>query len=80
LPGIVPRNLPDKVTLHEEYFFMVGEMLYFLKKVGPVCANEYWELSQHLENPGEAHWSAVERLLGFIATDERNRKLKMRES
>ena len=37
-----------------------------MKKVGPDACRS---LSQHLDNnPGEAH-----RLLGFIATDERNR-------
>ena len=77
-PGIVLRMNPDKVILHKEYRSMVGKLLYFVKKVGPICANACRELSQHLENPGDAHWSAVERLLGFIATDERNRKLKMR--
>ena len=36
------------------------------------------ELSQHLENPGTAHWSAVERLLGYLYTDKNRRLLKMR--
>ena len=75
LPGIVLKKNPDKVTLHKRYFSMVGKLLYFVKKFGPVCAIACWELSQHLENPGEAYWNAVERLLGFIRTDERNRKL-----
>ena len=61
--------------LHKRYCSMVGKLLYFVKKVGPVCAIACWELFQHLENQGEAYWSAVERLLGFITTDERNRIL-----
>ena len=54
LPGIVRRINLDKVTLHKDYLsFMVGKLLYFMKKVGPVCANAPCrELSQHFENPG----------------------------
>jgi hypothetical protein len=50
-PGIVLRKNPDKVTLHKEYRSMVGKLFYFVKKVGPICANACRELSQHLENP-----------------------------
>ena len=78
LPGIILRKNPYKVSLHKEYYTMVGKLLYLVKKFGSVCANACRKLSQHLENPVKAHWSAVERLLGFIATDEKNRKLKVR--
>jgi hypothetical protein len=45
LPRIVLRKNPDKVTLHKEYRSMVGKLLYFVKKVRPVCANACRELS-----------------------------------
>ena len=57
---------------------MVGKILYFVKKISPICANACRELSQHLENPGEAHWKAVERLLGFLYADKKHRRMKMR--
>jgi hypothetical protein len=53
-------------------------LLYFVKKIGPVCANSCQELSEHLENPGEAQWNAVERLLGYISMNICHRKLKIR--
>ena len=49
LPGIVLRKNPDKVTLHKRYRSMVGKLLFFVKKVGPVCANACRKLSQYLE-------------------------------
>ena len=42
-----------------------------------MCANATRELSQHLENPGIAHWKAIERVLGFLQ-DPKHCKLKMR--
>jgi hypothetical protein len=60
-----------------EYRSIVGKLLYFMKKVSPLCANSIRELSQHLENPGILHWKAVERVLGFLQ-DSSHCKLKMR--
>jgi hypothetical protein len=58
---------------------MVGKILYFVKKISPICVNACRELSQHLENPGEAHWKAVECLLGFLYADKKHRHMtKMR--
>ena len=65
---LVLRKNSDKVTSsHKEYCSKAGKLFYFVKEVGPVCTNACQEVSQHLENLGEAHWSAVEQLLGCIA-------------
>lgn len=78
LPGVCLRKNTSKAIMHGEYRSMVGKILYFVKKVSPVCANACRELSQHLENPGDDHWTAVERLLGYLRADKVNRTLKMR--
>ena len=46
---------------------MVGKMLNFVEMIGPVGANACCELLHHIENPGEAQWNAVKRLLGYIS-------------
>ncbi len=63
--------------MQPEYSSIVGKILYFLKKVSPLCANAARKLSQHLENPGVDHWKAVQRLLGFLQ-DEDSCKIRMR--
>ena len=57
---------------------MVGKMLNFVEMIGPVGANACCELLHHIENPGEAQWNAVKRLLGYISMGFFHRKLKMR--
>ena len=75
LPGTSLSKNDAHTVLHSEYRSMVGKILYFVKKISPICANACRELSQHLENPGEAHWKAVERLLGFLYADNKHRRL-----
>ena len=78
LPGTNLRKNEGTPLSHKEFRSIVGKLLYFVKKIGPVCANACRELSQHLENPGELHWKAVERLLGYICATKENRRLKLR--
>ena len=78
LPGACLRKNNGEVILHGEYRSMVGKILYFVKKVSPICANACWELSQHLDSPSESHWCTVEHLLSLLRNDPENRKLKMR--
>ena len=79
LPGTSLTKNDDDTLLHGEYRSMVGKILYFVKKVSPTCANACRELSQHLENPGPAHWKAVERLLGYLHEDPTRRTMKLRK-
>ena len=78
MPDICLQKNVGEVIMHGEYHSMVRKILYFVKKVSPVCANACRKLSQHLDSPGESHWCAVERQLGFLRNDPENRKLKMR--
>ena len=43
---------------------MVGKIMYLMTKLAPDLANQAQELPQHLSNPGEQHWKALERLVG----------------
>ena len=57
------RGEPAKMT---EYRSMVGKVMYLMTKLAPDLANPARELAQHLSNPGEEHWKALERLVGYI--------------
>jgi hypothetical protein len=49
------------------YRSIVGKLLYLMTKIGPTYANAARELSAHMSNPGEVHWKALERLVGYLS-------------
>jgi hypothetical protein len=77
-PGSVLTKNKGDTVLHKEYRSLVGKILYFVKKISPVCANACRELSQHLDNPGEDQWEALERLIGYLTVSEENRTIRYR--
>ena len=60
----------DSVDI-EGYRMILGKLMWFCKKIMPECGNAVRELASYMDNPGEAHWRAMERLiLGYIANHE----------
>jgi hypothetical protein len=49
-----------------DYRSMVGKIMYLTTKLAPDLANGARELAQHLSNPGEDHWKALDRMVGHI--------------
>ena len=49
-----------------EYRSMVGKIMYLTTKLAPDLANAARELAQHLSNPGDDHWKALDRMVGHI--------------
>ena len=52
----------------KEYRSLVGKILYYVNKMDVACSNAVRELAQHLDSPGEEHWKALSRLVGYIKT------------
>jgi hypothetical protein len=55
-----------------EYRSLVGKCMYYTTKVGPECVNAARELAQHMSNPGQEHWKALERMIGYLITQKGN--------
>ena len=74
LPGIADRPL-DPTAANRDYFWrplyrpIVGCLLYASVSTRPEIANEVRCLTQHLSNPGPAHWALAVRVLGYLKHD-----------
>jgi hypothetical protein len=65
--GIVNQNV---------YSSIVGNLSFTVKKFVPDCANAVRDLCGHLESPGEEHWKALGRLIGYLKGNYRPLKLR----
>ena len=50
----------------KDYRSMVGKIMYLSTKLAPDLGNAARDLAQHLSNPGEEHWKALDRMVGHI--------------
>jgi hypothetical protein len=50
----------------DSYRSIVGKLMYYATKIAPHICNAVRELACHLSNPGEEHWKALERCLGYL--------------
>ncbi|WP_317202153.1 Ty1/Copia family ribonuclease HI, partial [Janthinobacterium sp.] len=57
---------PERLTEYRSY---VGKLLFGMKKTYPELANAVREQAQHMDSPGEEHWKAVARTIGFLKHD-----------
>jgi hypothetical protein len=66
-PGeTLSKNQGDEVD-KENYRKLLGRLMWFIRKLMPEALNSIRELAMYMDNPGEEHWRAMGRLVGYIA-------------
>jgi len=78
VPGssLIKLEEGKEVVNMSEYRQHVGRLLYAVTKVIPDCANAIRDLTCHLSTPGEEHWKALTRIMGYLK--HHYKPLKMR--
>jgi len=70
-PGeTLSKNDEDYVIQVEDYRKILGKLMWFVKKTMPEAANPIRELASHMDKPGEQHWRAMERVVGYIKQND----------
>ena len=64
------KNVNDEIINVEGYRKILGKAMWFCKKIMPECGNAIRELATHMDKPGQDHWRAMERLIGYIANND----------
>ena len=71
-PGKHLKKNGDETMMLDEYRSIVGKLIYYSTKISPDCSNAVRELSQHMSNPGEQHWKALDRIIGYVSNKKNN--------
>ena len=69
-PGKCLRKNQGDVVMLDKYRSLVGQIMFYMVKVGPDVANAARELAQHMTNPGVEHWKSMERMVGYMKSKD----------
>ena len=62
---LLKKNLGNPLQ-RTEFQSVLGQLLYYTTKIAPPMVNAVRELSSHMSNPGEEHWNAMARVVGYL--------------
>jgi hypothetical protein len=73
-PGLIgetfTKNTDEDPTRINAYCSIVGKIMYLVTKIFPEGANTVRELTKHFSNPGEEHWKALQRFIGYLKANK----------
>ena len=65
-PDSVLKKNEGGTIKFEAYRTLVEKLMFYTTKVGLKQSNAVRDLSRHMENPGEQHWMAMKRVVGYM--------------
>ena len=65
-PGKALKRHDGAVVMQSEYRSITGKILYYTVKVAPEVVHAARDLASHMSAPGEEHWKAMERMVGYL--------------
>ena len=77
-PGQVLIKNSGEPYMRDEYRSMIGKLMFYTAKIAPECALSVGQLARHMQNPGEHHWSALDRAVGYIRRQARHTLIRRR--
>ena len=63
--SVLDKNEGEVVDINM-YRSLVGKIMFFVTKLGPKMCYAVRYLARHMSNPGDPHWKALGRLVGFM--------------
>jgi hypothetical protein len=67
-PGKTLKKNEGHMVDIDAYRSIVGKIMNYAANIAPEICNAVRELAGHLSNPGEEHWEALERCVGYLTS------------
>ena len=71
-PGEILTKHNGEAIKHSEYRSILGKIMFYCTKVGLECSFACGQLARHMHNPGNKHWDAMRRMVGYIYGKEKH--------
>jgi hypothetical protein len=68
-PGKTLKKNKGNMVDIDAYRSIMGKIMYYATKIASEVCNTVRELAGHLSNPGEEHWKALERCVGYLPSE-----------
>ena len=65
-PGKVLSKNEGEIIMMTEYRSLCGLTMFYSCKIAPECMYSTGQLARHMTNPGEEHWIAMGRFVGYV--------------
>ena len=69
-PGEILVKHDGDPVMHSEYRSILGKLMFYVTKISPECSYACGQLARQMHRPGEAHWEAMHRLIGYLIGKE----------
>lgn len=71
-PGEVLVKNEGSVIKHDEYRSVLGKLMFYVTKSAPECSYACGQLARQMHNPGDQHWEAMGRIVGYLKGKEKH--------
>ena len=65
-PGEVLTKHEGTPHKHADYRSVLGKLMFYVTKISPECSYACGQLARQMHNPGEQHWEAMGRIIGYL--------------
>ena len=65
-PGELLEKHEGNPVMHDKYRSILGKLMFYVTKVSPECSFSCGQLARQMHNPGESHWNAMNRMIGYL--------------
>ena len=65
-PGEALDKNAGPAVKQAEYRSVLGKLMFYVTKISPECSYACGQLARHMHCPGEQHWDAMGRLIGYL--------------
>ena len=71
-PGEILEKNIGPIVKHDEFRSILGKLMFYVSKISPECSFPCGQLARNMHNPGSQHWTAMDRMIGYLKAKKKH--------